>query len=227
MSDETYDPRRCAAIADDLALLALGTLSGPDRSAVLEHVDTCLRCRTELEQLTLVAETLQQLTPQVQPPLGFESRLAERLQGVTVPRRRPRRYAVLAAAAAVVLLAFGLGVVVAHVRGNSDHGTSAAQPLTADLTAGTDVVGTVVVSPGSPGWLLMTVEGGRWQGKVTCEVTLADGSVATIGSFTLSGEYPSWAAPLPATGGAVRWARLVDASGATLASAQLEAWTAG
>lgn len=221
MSADAYDPQRCAAIADDLPLLALGTLSGRSRSEVLDHVESCMRCRTELEQLALVAEALQQLTPEVQPPLGFEMRLAERLQGVKRTHRRTRRLAVLSVAAAVAVAVFGLGTLVAREAGEGSSGSVPTAPVTANLTSGGEVVGTVLVSPGHPAWMLMTVEGGRWQGRVTCEVTLADGQVATIGSFTLSGEWPAWSAPLPTTGGGVRSARLIDSTGAVLASARL------
>lgn len=225
MSSDAQHPERCAAIADDLPLLALGTLTGRARSDVLDHVESCQQCRTELEQLSLVAEALQQLTPEVQPPLGFESRLAERLQGAITPQRRSRRIALMSAAAAVVILAFGLGIVVAHGTSGGSRLSATSAAATADLTSGGEVVGSVVVSPGSPAWMLVTVEGGRWQGAVTCEVTLSDGHVATVGTFTLSGEYPSWAAPLPSTGGSVRSARLIDSKGTIIASAELGAWT--
>lgn len=221
MSGETHDSGRCAAIADDLPLLALGTLSGRSRSEVLDHVESCLRCRTDLEQLSLVAETVQQLTPEVQPPLGFELRLAERLQGVMTPRRRSRRLAVLSAAAALIVIGFGVGMVATHGSDSGSGRSVASAPATANLVSSGKVVGAVVVSPGSPAWMLVTIQGGRWQGKVTCEVTLADGTVSTIGTFTLSGEYPAWSAALPATGGAVRSARLIDSSGTVLATAQL------
>ena len=121
MSGDTEHSAQCEAFADDLAELALGTLAGRRRSDVLEHVGSCRACRVELAQLSSVVESLQQLAPEVQAPLGFELCLAERLQGDAAPRpRRHRRIAVLTAAAAVVvgMLAFGLGVLVAPSGGN-------------------------------------------------------------------------------------------------------------
>ena len=221
MSGETNDPGRCAAIADDLTLLALGILSGRSRSDVLDHVESCLRCRTDLEHLSLVVETVQQLTPAVQPPLGFESRLADRLRGEATPQPRSRRLAVLSAAAALVIVAFGVGMLVARGAGSELDRSAAYAPVTANLTSDGRVVGAVLVSPGSPAWMLVTIQGGRWQGQVTCEVTLSGGQVATVGTFTMSGDYPSWAAALPLTGGAVRSARLIDSNGEIVASAQL------
>jgi anti-sigma factor RsiW len=223
MSDRSDHSEHCAALADDLPLLALGTLDGRDRAAVLHHVDRCERCRGELDQLSQVSETLQQLAPSVQPPLGFESRVVERLHEVTIARRRFSRRSVLnIAAAAVVVLAIA-GALVAHGVGNSGRASVVSASATADLLSAGKVVGSVVVSPGNPPWMLVTVQGGQWEGTVTCQVTLADGTVATVGTFALSGAYPSWTAQLPSSGAAVMSARLVDAHGVVLATARLDA----
>lgn len=226
MSGDVEEPTRCEAIADELAELALGTLSGRRRSEVLDHVGSCALCRVELEQLSIVAEAVQQLAPPMQPPLGFELRLAERLQGAATPR--PRRFgreraSAVAAAAVVAVLAFGFGVLVARGAGNGTGQTSTADLVTADLTSGGHVVGAVLTSGGSHGWMLVTTQRGGWQGTVTCEVTLSGGEVETIGAFTLSGEYGVWVAPLTAAAGQVRSARLIDANGAIVASAQVGA----
>jgi predicted anti-sigma-YlaC factor YlaD len=223
MSEYSNSPARCAALADDLPLLALGTLEGRSRAEVLGHVDTCQRCRAELEQLSQVAETVQQLAPEVQPTLGFELRVVERLHEVAVARRRSHRLAVLRVAAAVIVLAVGVGALIVRGTAGSKHSSSVSAAVTADLMSTGKVVGSVVVSPGNPPWMLMTIQGGQWEGTVTCEVTFASGRVARVGTFTLSGAYPSWAVQLPATGGAVVFARLIDASGAVLADAQLKA----
>ncbi len=94
MSGYIEDPMQCEVIRDDLPEMAFGTLSGHRRSEVLSHVRSCLRCSAELEQLSTVADSLLQLAPQVEPPLGFELRLAQRLQATATQAtatRRPRR----------------------------------------------------------------------------------------------------------------------------------------
>ncbi|MEO8266268.1 MAG: hypothetical protein ABI706_12265 [Ilumatobacteraceae bacterium] len=121
----------------------------------------------------------------------------------------------------VMILAFGLGVLVASGDGNGTGQLATANLLTANFTSGGQVVGAVVISPGNPAWMLVTIQRGRWQGTVTCEATLAGGAVETIGAFKLSGEYGSWAAPLMSTASQVRSARLIDSNGNILASAQL------
>ena len=65
--------------ADDLAELALGVLTGRERARALSHVESCPRCADELEQLSRAADTVVQVAPEVEPPMGFEVRLFERM----------------------------------------------------------------------------------------------------------------------------------------------------
>jgi len=225
MSGDAEDPAQCEVIADELTELALGTLSGPRRSEVLDHVGSCQPCRAELDQLSIVVEALQQLAPRVQPPLGFELRLAERLQGAATPRRRryQRSGALIAVAAVVVMLAFGLGALVAPGAGNGNGQSAGADLVTANFTSHGQVLGQLLISAGTPAWMLVTIHDAGWQGTVTCDVTLSGGQVETIGVFKLSGEYGAWAAPLPSTAGQVRSAQLIASNGTVLASAQVGA----
>jgi hypothetical protein len=224
MSGFLDDRQSCEHFGDDLAELALGILSGRDRVAVLEHVESCERCSAELERLSLVADGLLGLAPEVEPPVGFELRLAERLQSPASPRRTlPRRRAGILAIAAVVLavLGFGLGAVVGPPGMNVRSPSAEANLTSASLSAHGHVLGEVMVSSGTPAWMFMTVDAGAWSNKVICEVTLAGGKVVTIGVFKLSNGYGAWGAPLPAAAHDVRSARLVSPDGSVLASAQL------
>ncbi len=223
MSADNLDPRQCEAFQDQLPELALGILFGRDRSELLEHVGTCPRCTATLERLSVVADSLLQLAPEVEPPLGFELRLAERLQAAS-PDHRPKRLhlagALSVAAAVMVLLGFGLGVLVAP-EGNT-HIQSATNNLTsANLTSQGHLLGQVILSAGHPAWMFMTVTDGAWSGRVTCSVTLDGGKVETVGAFNLSGGYGTWVVPLPSSAVAVRSARLIEPNGSILASAKL------
>ncbi len=104
----------CDRLADDLAELALGVLTGRERAQALSHVESCPRCAEELEQLSRVADTVVQAAPEMEPPMGFEVRLFERMGVADVrPRRRRLRPSVwvpVAAAAAAAALALGLGL---------------------------------------------------------------------------------------------------------------------
>ena len=221
MSGDVDHPAQCEVIAEELSELALGTLSGRRRSEVLDHVGSCQLCSAELAQLSIVVEALQQLAPRVQPPLGFETRLAQKLHAKATSRpRRSRRVGALIAAA-VVMLAFGLGAVVATAAGNGRGESVEANLDTANFTSDGQVIGELYISAGSPAWMLVTMHAGGWQGTVTCNVTFSGGQVETIGVFEHSGG-STWAASLPPTAGQVRSAQLVASNGTVLASAQLE-----
>ncbi len=233
MSANTADPRQCELMQDELAELALGTLDGRSRSEVLGHVGSCPRCRATLEHLSGVTDSLLQLAPEVEPPLGFELRLVEKLRAADAEKpqaaersrqRWLRRASPLAAAAAVLLLlGIGLGSLLTS-RGDNNQVHSASTGLTtAALTAHGHVLGEVMTSPGNPAWMFMTINEGAWSGKVTCQITLTVGTVKTVGVFTLSDGYGAWGAPLTSPARDVRSARLVAADGTVVASAQFPA----
>jgi len=223
MSGDIERSAACGDIVDDLAEMALGTLSGQRRSEVLDHVAGCASCRAELDQLSKVTEALQLLAPPMQPPLGFEMRLAERLRASSAPQHQRVSRAWMFAAAASAVLVLALGVTVALI-GRGSSGAATASGLTsADLTSGGKVVGSVLLSGEQPGWMLVSTDGVTWGGPVRCEVTLVGGEVHTIGTFSVSGEYSVWAAPLPEHAGTVQSARLIDSSGTVLATAQVRA----
>lgn len=225
MSDHTDDALPCAAWRDDLAELALGVLWGRRRSEVLKHIEGCPRCSAELEQLSIVADNLLQLAPEVEPPLGFELRLAERLHATSGPsasRRRFRAPAIAVAAVVVALAGFGLGTATT---GHSTTATPATIPgqTSAPLISNGRTLGEVVVSAGAPAWLLMTIDGGNTWSSVTCEVTLASGKVVRLGDFRLSHGYGAWSAPLAASEGQIRSARLLSPDGTVVAQATITA----
>lgn len=223
MSGYGDGPSQCEAVQDELAELSLGTLTGRMRSEVLAHVECCAPCRAELEQLSVVSDALLQLAPRVQPPVGFELRLKERLQAPASrrPGRARRLGALCAAAVVMVVLGFGLGALVTPGGGVSRGRAGTANVTTANLTSRGRVLGEVMISAGRPAWVFMTINGRAWPPTVRCEVTLVGGRVETIGSFELSGEYGAWGAPLTSAARQVRSARLIAPDGTILASAQV------
>ena len=112
-----------------MAELALGVLTGRERARALSHVESCPRCAEELEILSRAADTVVQAAPDMEPPLGFEVRLFERM-GVTdaAPRRRRRRRlrpsrwvpAVVGVAAAALALGLGLSVTSSSATPNQN-----------------------------------------------------------------------------------------------------------
>ncbi len=91
MGMTSRDPR-CLVGDDDLAALATGTLTGRDRSAVLEHLEGCPACAAELEELSVTVDALMELVPDATPPDGFADRTVAlmRAEPSSTVRRSPR-----------------------------------------------------------------------------------------------------------------------------------------
>ncbi len=103
--------------AEDLALYALGSLASDERLALEKHLEGCASCRRELESLRGDLSLLSLTTAGPKPPARARQRLltaiaSEPLRPAAVPAPARARlwWGVLrwAAAAAMVLLAFGL-----------------------------------------------------------------------------------------------------------------------
>ena len=223
------DDRRengCDVYADDMSELALGVLTGRARARALSHVESCPRCADDLEQLSRAADTVVQVAPEVEPPMGFEARLFERM-GVTEARRRRRRIrpaywvpAVVAAAAAA--LALGLGPTLT----SSPAPTTTAQAhqskvISADLVENGVPVGHVVAFGGKEPWLSMMLADSTARGTVNCVVVTDDGVVHRVGTFVAQKGYGAWISPLHVNPADIRTAEVVSPSGTVIATATL------
>jgi hypothetical protein len=69
----------CGECRDSLPELALGVLTGEDRSRTLAHIEWCDPCQAALEELVSVSDLLLELAPRADPPVGFEVRVADRV----------------------------------------------------------------------------------------------------------------------------------------------------
>jgi hypothetical protein len=251
MNDDTKDemgtdmgdflPPACAAVTDDLAELALGTLTGRERVVALSHLESCARCSAEVEELSAAADQLLQLAPSAEPPVGFEAGVFERLGLQDTHRRwrpsfngrrwswrpytwRPRVAAAIAACALV--LVFGLGALVGHVTGGGEsYRTSGGGPHSAiteaALVSNGHSVGRVMVYAGNPTWLFMIMNDSNWEGTLRCEVVIDQGPTVALGRFWLSDGKGAWAASVPEPAGRLSQARVVNDKGQVLAVANL------
>lgn len=219
MADQSCEEFRASS-----AELALDILDAEERSVLLDHARHCPACRRELLALDETADRLLDLSPPVEPPVGFETAVLARLRrpaepGLPAARRRwPRLGAAVAAvviAAALVAGGFGLG---RHVGGpqRSEPGVA-----TAVLRSGHRAVGQAIASAGPSPWIAVAValpNGDRW---VTCKLLLRNGSTVKVGSFRLADGYGYWRAPLPATAASVTGAELTGPGGRLVATATL------
>lgn len=215
-------------LIEQLPELAAGVLGGRERAELLAHVDGCVSCSDELDQLMAIADDLVYLAAEVDPPVGFESRVIEQIRDHTPARRHNRwrrSWVAVTSAAAAVVIAFGLGWA-AHSIGRQPTRGAVVAPGTyrdvseAPLMSGGTSLGTVAVYADEDGWLLMTVKSVGYSGPVRCILTSADGVAKTVGSFDLISGRGAWAAPVSVADDQVRSAELVDGHGRVLATAQ-------
>lgn len=228
MIDDNHE-RDHERFIEELPDLAAGVLGGRERVALLSHVNTCLICTNELDQLMAAADSLVHLAPEIEPPVGFESRVMERIQDRALIRqrqgRRPSRSLAIAAVAAMAAVALGVGWAT-HGTGKSPVGNAIIGPgaygnlAEAPLVSGARSLGMVTVYADEDGWLLMTVESSTWSGPVQCRVIANNGEARTVGSFHLVSGRGAWLAPLPAGVDQIRTAELVGTGGRVLATAR-------
>jgi anti-sigma factor RsiW len=229
MNDDVRDTdaQGCEEHAPDLSELALGVLTGRERARALSHVETCPRCAEELEQLSRAADAVVQVAPEVEPPLGFEVRLFERM-GVADVRHRTRRRVprwvpgVLAAAAAVAALAVGLTLSLSSPTPPAQNAAGPARHVAlADLVENGVSVGHVVTHGGAQPWMSMMLADSSARGSVDCVVVTKDGVTHWVGSFTADEGYGAWLAPLHVDPKDIRSAEVVSPSGTVIATASL------
>jgi anti-sigma factor RsiW len=226
VSDDVRE-RGCEQYSNDLAELALGVLTGRERAQVLAHVESCPRCADELEHLSRVADTVVQSAPEMEPPLGFEVRLFERM-GVTDVRPHRRRFrpsrwvsAAVGVAAAALALGLGLSLTSSPPPPSTAEAHGSHQVETAALLENGETVGHVVTVGGHSPWLSMTLADSAAHGTVDCVVVTDDGVTHRVGTFVAHEGYGAWSAPLPVDPADVHRAEVVSPSGTVLASATL------
>ena len=111
----------------DAVALALGQLDGQERSAAAEHVLACGDCRHEFDEVNSIVGELLPAVPAVQPKLGFDVEVLQRLGIDTAPpRRRPRWWVLGIAAAAVVVVGLAVGGWLLGRSGDESSGAAQA-----------------------------------------------------------------------------------------------------
>lgn len=200
--------RRCDAVDDLVAELALGVATARERAGALAHVERCTGCRQLLDELVAVTDDLVALAPPVGPPAGFESKVLaaierERRDGGRAARRWRRPVAV--AAVAAVAAGCGAGWLV-H---DAASGGTSYRAASGEFRSGGRDVGEVMVMPGTTPWLSVRVH--MASTPVRCEVETSSGRSITVGTFWVRGGHAYWAAPLP-HGTDVTGARLMEGS---------------
>jgi hypothetical protein len=205
-------------IDDDLAIeLAFGTIDGRERARTLAHLVGCGSCRTRVDALRAVSDSLLLLAPPAEPPAGFEHTVLARLRThAGTGLSHGRRAMVTAAALLVVVAAAGLGYAVDRRDPAPAMDLASAVMQT---TAGLEV-GTVWRHPGDPAWLFVSVPGWRrWEPDGTApreyqlEITLADGRRMRIADAFLRPADGTWATTLTVDADDVTSVAVIDDAG--------------
>jgi hypothetical protein len=165
---------------DELVELALGASSAPD--ALLGHLRDCESCRAAYDDLARATDLALAAAPSIAPPVGFETRVLARLAPQpAVKRTRARRLASLVAAAAVGVIAGGLGV--AALTSDEDEVPAGAAAL--ETRDGT-VVGSVLSSRyGEDTVLVLRIDEGKPGMHYRCRLRLDDASTQPAGEWTV------------------------------------------
>ncbi|WP_445526529.1 hypothetical protein [Streptomyces cyslabdanicus] len=178
----------CERLREIGAELALGVLPGRERAGAVAHLDRCADCREYIRQLTLLGDRLIGLLPCSEPPVGFESRVAQALRQraagpgrqASAPEGRPhdrgsrvtrpgpfgRIRPQVAAASGALVLAIGFGgwaigtAIEDTMTGPAPAVAAGAGMLWGGLVSADagKPSGEVYAHRGSPGWVYMTVE---------------------------------------------------------------------
>lgn len=218
----------CAQLQDVAAELALGTVSGAERAAALDHLAGCAACRDLVDSLARVADNMLLLAPEVEPPPGFESKVLARM-GVAPalaevrtlrPARPDRRRRALVGVAAAALVAALAGAGVAQLAHDGrPAGVEQASVAGVRTALAVDPAGhwtcRAVTYGDNPGWLVVSLD--RTDGLSATfsveAVRAGGGEPVPVGTFTTEAGHGSFARPVGLAAGDLASVRVLDAGG--------------
>jgi hypothetical protein len=156
-------------------------------------------------------------------------RLSDQAASRAVPDARPvklrrGRIALAAVAASAVLVGGTLAATDTFTHPAATPATSQA-PHGNMLRTGTfstsdsQVLGQIVAYRGQPSWVFMNVEVPNYDGPITCELQVEDGSTVAFGTFEVHGGIGQFSKVIRVDVPRLRGARLVNSTGATVALA--------
>ena len=211
----------CAQLEELAAELALGTVSGAERAAALDHLAGCGACRNLVDQLARVADNLLLLAPVAEPPPGFESKVLSQLGVAPAPAPRastPIRRRLLVGVAAVALVAGLSGAGAAWLAADDPSAVPvAAGEIRTALAVDDEGRWTcrAVVYGANPTWLVVSLDRSDDLSAVFSVEALHSGrpEPVPVGTFAIEKGHGSLAkaVELPAAG--VETIRVLDAGG--------------
>ncbi len=216
----------CAAFGEAAPALAVGTVAEPYRSELFTHAASCASCAAALADLSEVADGLLNLAPEVEPPVGFETRAVARMghppdasTGAATWRQWHRSVAI----AASVVVSLAAGVVLGRTTADRpDAAAPAASGVIVSVTG--QRVGTVDLEARATPRVVLTMDrSGSWPGVWTCQIRAADGRWVDVGSYTAEDVIGRvWAAGIDLALLGSSEMRILDGSGTVVATATLD-----
>jgi hypothetical protein len=206
----------CTAVLEIAPDAALDLLDGAERAAVVAHLDECASCRAAVVELLDVADLTLLLTPDDQPPLGFEDRVMASLKPSQATSPVGRWLVAAAIVIVVTLGAVATGLVVA-----SHHSVSIPSEVAVVHTASGSDLGRVVVTGGEQPWLFMSLND-QSQGAYACQLVKADGTTVDLGEFDGDISRSDWSGKVPVPRDQIAGVRVTDAAGQTLGTATFD-----
>lgn len=206
----------CAELEELASELALGTVSGAERAAALDHLAGCAACRETVDQLAGVADSLLLLAPVVEPPPGFESKVLAGMGVAPVRDRRPPlqgRRRLLVGVAAVALVAGLSGAGAAWLASNADRPVDIRTALVADEDGRWTC--RAVVYGDDPTWLVVSLD--RTDGLSTAfsveALRAGSPTPVPVGTLALDQGHGTLARPLALPAGDLESVRVLDGGG--------------
>jgi hypothetical protein len=213
--------QRCSEIRELLPELALGILGGEDRARALDHIAGCGTCEASLADYSRVADDVLLLTPQQEPPIGFEERVIQRLRRDR-PAPRARKVAALLAAAAVLAALGAGGVFIAtrndrmlangYVRALREAGGTEFRAAKLLTTEGNNV-GQVFAYEGNPSWVYVIVKAPASETRYRITGFDQSGGSVDLGRMTLADTQADWARTTTMKLSHLRLVRLISEDG--------------
>jgi len=225
MSDARQSGMQALSCAEVEALapeLAMGTLTGTERAGALVHLETCGRCREMVDELAATADVLLLLAPEAEPPIGFESRTADRIALAAASTRsiagRGRFAGGMKRLVAVAAVAFIVGAVGAGSAAwwAADHRRSTPAAVLV-RTATVDAVGGYTchaVAVGSnPSWVYVTIEQPEQHDGPFVVQAVTDTDSRPVGTVNIENGRGSIGVPMDVDLHELRSLRVLDADG--------------
>jgi len=225
MSDRLH----CAEARDLTPEVALGIAPAEDRARLLWHVAGCAGCREVLSELSALADDLLTLTPEHEPPAGFESQVLAQMVDRPPRRRRWRRVALVAAAIVVAALVSGGAVyreqapdrrLADSVRATlaTAHGQYFASGPISDPSG--EQRGVIFGYQGKPAWIFMTVADPP-AGRYTIEAITHTGERHLLAEDVDLAATGSWGGTIPVAVHEISVVRVLDPAGQVAFTGQI------